>query len=448
MVLISLSLQVMTASEDTNKASLFVPITQWALLLLAFMLPLPGRIPLPAIWLTSLLVLAEVASFSMRSFSLRFIRERFAAQGKGLAKISFFLLVAFYIIGSFYSDDLQQALFELEKKTMLLVFPLIIMMMHPEILRGPMLKKVLIGFLSGLFSLTLYDVGAALLRYLQSSNPAEFYYSLLAGAQHPSYLSLYACFALGASVWLVFSPEGVHNRLGKGLLVASVPWWILIITLLSSKAGMLSLALTLAFISAQVIRQSHKRARWVLILMLLLMIPTGLMFSGSIRARFSVMKNISLEPSEISHAKKADGVVIRKLSWEIAWNQWLKSPLLGTGTGDYRKQTYHELEKRNLLTTFEGFKNTHNQFLQTAATLGTFGFFALLMWLFVPLLSLRRSKRWLYTLLILLVSANLLVESMLEVQSGVLFISFFHVFLYAVKGEEKKPATVTGPATD
>jgi O-antigen ligase len=100
-------------------------------------------------------------------------------------------------------------------------------------------------------------------------------------------------------------------------------------------------------------------------------------------------------------------------------------PLLGVGTGDikdeliklYKKEGYPILVKRQY--------NSHNQYLQTAAALGIPTLIVLLLMFISPLLVRWRRLHFLAVFLSIIVGVACLTESVLEVQAGVIFYTFF-----------------------
>ena len=76
--------------------------------------------------------------------------------------------------------------------------------------------------------------------------------------------------------------------------------------------------------------------------------------------------------------------------------------------------------------------NAHSQFLQTGIALGIPGLSALVAMLLVPL-SLRRNRFILFISLTVIMTLNFLVESMLEVQAGVIFYAYFSSLLLIFK---------------
>jgi len=119
----------------------------------------------------------------------------------------------------------------------------------------------------------------------------------------------------------------------------------------------------------------------------------------------------------------------RILIWKSDLATIQKNIPLGSGTGDikdeliqtYLQYNYTDLAKKNL--------NAHNQFFQTAITLGLAGIIAIIACFTIPLYIGFRSKNIILLSFIIITIINFSVESMLEVQAGTIFFSFFYVLL-------------------
>ncbi|MFO7721897.1 MAG: O-antigen ligase family protein, partial [Bacteroidales bacterium] len=302
--------------------------------------------------------------------------------------------------------------------------------MNQKVFTKLLFSRILMSFAAGLLLFTFLYAGLAIQRYLISGKPGEFFYLTLSTWHHPGYLSFYVVFAMGASFWLFLNDKNRKPWKAMVYIMLSL-WWLVFVFLLSSKVGFLSLILFILFASWQIYRKVSRRSFVIAVLLILIMLAgVSVPFSGTIRARFAVMQQRGFVVPDLSTIRRADGIVIRLISWDIALHQWKNVPVAGVGTGDYHDKTWSELKERGLVEVFGGFKNAHNQFLQTAVTCGSIGFIALLMWIFIPLLSLKRPIPWINTFFVALLVINLMVESMLETQAGVMFIVFFQIILH------------------
>jgi O-antigen ligase len=74
--------------------------------------------------------------------------------------------------------------------------------------------------------------------------------------------------------------------------------------------------------------------------------------------------------------------------------------------------------------------NAHNQFLQTYIALGILGALLLIFMLVLPGWLAIRRIHFIYFSFLAVFTFNTLVESMLEVQAGVIYYAFFNALLF------------------
>jgi O-antigen ligase len=429
----------MTHPESQTRIAMPTVVVRWMLVLVALALPFPGKVPVPVIWLAGLAWLVELVITASTKQGRSGFAERWKNAGTWYAVASFFLLILFYVAGLIWTENLSASRFELEKKSMLLLFPLLIFTTSQHVFDKTLLRDILFAFLLGLVIITIYDLLVAYGNYQTTGHRAMLYYSRLAGNHHPAYLSLYVLFALGAVGWFFTGGIPHLRRWHYFVLIPVALWLLLFVFLLSARSGFISLLLLIIMFLARMVYGWPVR-RWLPAVMVLavLLVVIFKVFSAPLAGRLSALKHLSLSEEEYTRMENPSGVVIRMISWRIAMEQIREAPLLGTGTGDYADDTRARIREKNLEVFFGGFKNAHNQYLQTAVTLGIPGLIALFLWLVVPLLPLKQNKMsWLHWVFVVLVASNLFTESMLEAQAGVLFVVFFHTVIYRVSRVEK-----------
>lgn len=129
------------------------------------------------------------------------------------------------------------------------------------------------------------------------------------------------------------------------------------------------------------------------------------------------------------------GTSFRLAKWESAQRLWEKMPVQGYGIGDVQKQLngQYEADHHPQLRNY----NAHNQYFQTALGLGVPGLILLVMLLFYPLFP--KPPGFFPLCFCLLFALCIFTESMLEVQKGVLFFSFFSGLTLLGKKAEPDP---------
>ena len=124
--------------------------------------------------------------------------------------------------------------------------------------------------------------------------------------------------------------------------------------------------------------------------------------------------------------------------WSTTWNLIQKQPLLGTGTGDVKDELIKSYRASGFNFAADHQFNAHNQFLQSWLALGIFGLFLLASLFIIPIVSFWRKKELLMIIFLVVSYFNLLVESMLEKQDGVVFFALFYSLFLLIPFEEKK----------
>jgi len=115
---------------------------------------------------------------------------------------------------------------------------------------------------------------------------------------------------------------------------------------------------------------------------------------------------------------------------KIHFETMFEYPFLGTGIKEYSKI----IKERYLHSNFEsGVKenlNAHNQFLQTTVFFGFIGLIILSIIFYIAFRSSIINRDYLFLLFLILSLSAMLTESIFVTQRGIVFFSFFYVFLF------------------
>jgi O-antigen ligase len=95
------------------------------------------------------------------------------------------------------------------------------------------------------------------------------------------------------------------------------------------------------------------------------------------------------------------------------------------GTGDIKDELKKVYKEREYIYPYERNYNAHNQYLQTWAALGTIGLLSLLGIFGLCVLEGLFRGNYFFFLLTVNVAVACVTESILEVQAGVVFLTFF-----------------------
>ena len=144
--------------------------------------------------------------------------------------------------------------------------------------------------------------------------------------------------------------------------------------------------------------------------------------------RIQTSWNLIMQQSDPIDPTSVESTAERVLVWEQAIELIKEHPLLGVGTGDVKDA----LVEKYVLSGLEGVEseklNAHNQFLQSFAALGLFGFLSLALGLLLPAVMAIKRGNSVFFIFIVIIIINALTESILEVQAGVVFYAFFNSF--------------------
>jgi glycosyltransferase involved in cell wall biosynthesis/O-antigen ligase len=318
-----------------------------------------------------------------------------------------------HAVGMAWSDDVSFGLFDLEVKVSLLIVPLLFWLV-PRTSGAE--GGILVGaFVAGTVVSLVVDILFAVARLpaacLSMDAPeswgsisVELFSSALSLYLHPSYAAMYALFALG---WLQWKAQGhwtVHL-----LLITSV-------ILLGSKVGWMVLValLTIAII--------HSGTRHLLPAALAILLALGYTATSPfMREKLQHARYMFAPTGPTVDATGSSEV--RLLVWRAARRVAQEHWPWGTGTGDIKNDLVASYEKSGYVQPAALRLNAHSQFLQSTAALGVIGLVLLCALLALPLVQGVRDHRWPVVLLSALVAVQCAVESILEVQAGVLFVA-------------------------
>lgn len=328
---------------------------------------------------------------------------------------------ALQLLGGWWSDDLAAWGLSLEVKSALWFLPLLVAMPGNPVSRA--------FWWSVGWSVSAY-IAYRMLRagWFQWNwgDPREWRYARFAGDVHPTYLGLHAAMAL----------LGLGMKWGRSLGMASK--WALTVLLAAglgmtgSKAGILAGAVVVALRLAMWLRgrtnadwrlrsarMDGQPARWLAFLLIL-----GTVTFGMSRARFEEMGTATIpmtgEASDIRSSSAG-----RVFVWQSSWSILLEHPF-GVGTGDVIPALMEVYADEGVDYALDRALNPHNQWLQAGVAFGWPGMVVLTLAFFSMLRAAWQRQDGLLLLCTLLVMLHAGVESVLEVQRGVVFILWMY----------------------
>jgi len=275
-----------------------------------------------------------------------------------------------------------------------------------------------------------------------------FYYRQLSWHFNPSYLAMYFTFALAIlGYWLMEGYNFFKRYQVLGTLMLMINFFIFIV-LLNSKAGWLSLFMVIIIYTVTLVVLKHK---WLtgtvaLLVSVLLFYFCLTLFPGLGERVKQSGKDLQTMDSPGKDPKStAERIAVWKSSIEI-----IKSHILtGVGTGDVKDALMERYKANNLTKIMNQKLDAHNQYLQTFISLGIFGLIILLYMLVFPVIRAFQQKDFIFMIFLAVFAINIMFESMLENQAGVIFYALFNVILYSscVSGSFDNPFIIPGRQT-
>lgn len=344
------------------------------------------------------------------------------------------------LIGMSYTENKIDGWMDVILKSSFLLFALTYAIIPKGFIQKKDIKKVLNAFIFIVFGSSIYCFLTALIVYGSSSDPSVFYYTKLSFFQHPSYIGLSVNLALLIILnrWMIKKKE---DKKVEFLFLLMVPWLIIFLFLLQSKAAIISLLLLVGMIfSFQLfLLKQTKKAFSFLITILMIISLSSLVVPNSLSRFQNAQKAVNIESQQDS---EKESTAARMTLWKLAIETIFEGPIWGTGTGDVEEVFNERLLTKGFVDPGEAAYNSHSQYLQTTMKLGVLGFIALMLLLIYPLWMAYKRKNLLYLGLVIMMSFNLLVESMFERQAGLMFYAFFNAFIYFLMlKDETSPLT-------
>ncbi|MGA1373548.1 MAG: O-antigen ligase family protein [Flavobacteriales bacterium] len=359
---------------------LFFPVA------LAAALPLHPR--------ASTLVLAVWAA----AFVVRSVREQcFPRSGfPGLWVAGPLVYYTLHVAGVLWSEHTAEAWFALEVKLGLIAVPLLGSWEWTRLDAAD--RRRLLPLLVQVFGAALaVRVGFSLLRVtlhaLETGLP-EFTYAALSHPFHPSYLALYA------TVWWILARPRAAQSTGVGVLLG----------MLQSKAGLLVGAAGAVGLGLGLNRTWRRAA-----LGIALGCAVGVAAAGALgRSRMEAAS--SGAPSGSTSG--------RLQAWTAAVEVIAEAPG-GVGTGDVVPALVERYTASGADYARTRKMNAHSTYLQTAVATGLLGLLVVLVWWGACAWDAARRKAWPAFAVVGVIAAHGVVESLLELQQGVVGVAFF-----------------------
>ncbi|MDX1349736.1 MAG: O-antigen ligase family protein [Putridiphycobacter sp.] len=393
-----------------HNASFLRKINIFLISIVVFFVPFNLKIIAPAI-----------ALFTVSSLVL-ILKEKLAFQ----LDRNHLLLFAFYlflVVGVFWSNNFSAAVFDLEVKMSLFIFPILFSFIRYS------KNQLIIIFKVFIFSVLLVSVvllQSAIGRYWQSGSVDTLFYVNLSPRVHPSYLSLYTVTGLGF-LFLGIKEKQFRNSWQKVVAVTLSVYFFVFNILLLSKIGIIaSVLLVLIFIGNYMIKTKKVGLGIFVLAVMYTFMYMSFQKSPYLKQRVNEF-TVGLTASEGKSSSGSTG--IRLKIWKNAVALIKEKPFLGYGTGDVKDVLVKSYHQSGYTEAYKKKLNAHNQFLQVSIALGIFGLLLFLSIFGFYIYDSILSENLNALLFIIIAIIFMIPESVLENQAGTIFFGLFFALL-------------------
>lgn len=341
----------------------------------------------------------------------------------------FLLFYGFYLFYALYTNHVSDALRYFENKLTFLVLPLFFFFLPKEKIA---FKWTIRGFLIAVFLLAIQSLVFSFSNYFKTHEIGSFISTRFSYQHHPSYASVFYTFALLIS-W------NQHKKNAENYsLYWLIPYSILLLFAIlacMSLAGLLFLILFLlaAFIHYLSTKIGKKKTLLFTVIspivFYVLVLITPPLKSQWDDAKHFTVDFIDNPTTFVSDTTNADnGSSVRLIMWTISTQVLTEHPL-GVGTANVDDYLYAKLTKLKQYKLAKKYYNPHNQYLQSGIEIGMIGLAVLLLLLIKATNLAWKQRNYLLLFIVVNLAFNMLFESMLQRQSGIVFYTFWMCIL-------------------
>lgn len=386
-----------------------------ALLLFIFLL-------VPKLTALAIILFVPIAIIGIKKQFFQFKINRIA--------ILFFSAYGFYLAYCLFTRHAEIAAKYLEYKLSFLLIPLLFSFVPKEKMN---VQLPIVGFLLGSLALLINGLIHSITCYTTTGSFFTcFTSSQFSTIHHPSYATVFYTVALFL-VWYAYTQRFFWMKLWLAVLLSIA--YLLAIVFCLSLAGLLffSMVVTIAFI----VMVNRKWGKTVTLFMGVIVIASILVLFQTVsvlKNEFNGAKRYFVEYVEnpkafVQHKKyPMSGSEVRLVMWTASYQAFSNFPL-GVGTGNVDEVLTAQLTQMNQQELAKQLYNPHNQYLQTGLEIGILGLIAVLAPFLAALSYFKQSKNWLLLLIVGDLLFNMLFESMLQRQSGIVFFTLAICYL-------------------
>lgn len=360
------------------------------------------------------------------------------------------ILFVTYLVGIFYTQDLNKGLVDLWQKIPLVTVP--IALWRAEKLPSRTIRGLLWLMVISCAATILLMFGVAIWHSIQEGLTFDLIrscgfgecddpqlwgkvrrwltYSPLSGGigQHPNWLSMILIGGFLSIVWLWDDARKRGLPFSHWMMGFFTGLTFIAIALLSSR--MQQLIFFAVVLAVGIYFLSDKTTWKMLILPASLMAVLFLGVMALMPQSRDRMKEILVQTEKTEQEKVVwSGVTVRKAIWRSGWELLGQIPIIGVGTGDYRDELTEQYQRDGFEYGYVRGLDPHNQVLATVIAIGIPGFLVLTFWIVSQLITAFYQKKWAWMLWIMIFMLSGLSEVLLGRQVGVAYIAVIGAFL-------------------
>lgn len=342
-------------------------------------------------------------------------------------KLPFLLLLGLYglyVLGMNWTDNIERAYFDFEVKMSLAIFPVNFILVHYS---RKEIKVFLMTFLAALVVCVPVCFYRAYHLPIAMEGINVFFYDTLTRPIHPGYLSMY--FNLGLLLVIMDYKYKTFNFFKDNLY-----YYLLFLfyfgfnILIFSKTGIIISTVILVLFVVFYIQKTKKMLIPVVGIMASITLFLAA-YNYSDYARNTTNELMTNAFSTNQEMKAQGSVSLRQVVWTASLKLIKEKPLIGYGTGGAQQALVNEYSQMEEPFAEVKKLNAHNQFLQTALSLGLTGGLLLMSIFLLPFYQLTKSKNYLAIAFMCMITINFMTESTLETQAGTIFFGLFYCIL-------------------
>lgn len=338
-------------------------------------------------------------------------------------------------ISLLWSHDIVTGQEVLLRNAVLLCFSLCLLISDTSYLTSRLLRGIgyaLVVATCGTFVYFLVKAGVATAQGVDFVSFYEDFYSHSRnGYRHHAYIAMYAVVAMVFVYHELYTYWKELTVWHRCLLLFSMALLLSYVVLVNSRAGMIVMGVSMltCIVHLLVTKRSWKLGVGIAALLLFSIV--------------GVTKSIPTYADRVSETVANVEEDIRYTVYRCNWQAIRSNPVVGYGVGDAHAIQVETYKNEGFNMGAQAGLNAHNQYMESMLQAGLLGVLSLLFFLLSPLVvALCRHSRYTFVIAVFtcIVMMNLLFESMLERQMGLLFIGGLYAVMALMMCVEEKKA--------